>query len=212
MKYWFLVFFVALIADPDFSSANPVSFKDGWGIMPSTGDAWTDLQLNYSVTNRYSIGTSFFYRAGKDSTATFGIGQFNYLLKRWNELDSQANIYASIGGGGRHDSKQNDAFSTYTALEADYETRRIYTLLAGESLQSPGNVDFNRIRVRGGFAPYKAPFEALQTWVIFQVDYMPEMDKRVTTTPLLRFFYNNYALEIGVSLDGKPFLGGMAHF
>jgi hypothetical protein len=194
------------------ASANPVSFKGGYGVMPAYNDDWSDLQVNYSVTNRYSLGISSFYREGKDSTATFGLGQFNYLLKRWNELDSQANVNLSLGLGGRHDSRDDGALAGYGALEADYETRRLYTQLSAETLQSEGSVQFNRIRGRIGFTPYVAPFDALQTWVVLQVDEMPEMDESSRVTPLLRFFYNNFVLEVGASLEGTPFLAGAAHF
>ena len=180
--------------------------------MPTYTPDWSDLDINYSLTNKDAVGVSNFYRDGKDSTADFGIVRYNRLLKRWNELDSQANIFASIGVGGRHDSQHDDSIAGYGALEADYETRRVYTLFAAETLQSPDSVQFNRLRYRAGVAPYKAPFESLQTWIITQVDYMPEMDDKVTVTPLLRFFLNNYALEVGVSLDGKALLAGMAHF
>ncbi len=204
--------FVLLGLFPEKSFANPVSFKDGWGIMPAYTPDWSDFEVNYSFTNRYSIGVTDMYRKGKNSTANFTFGEFNYLIQRWNELESQANIYASIGTGGRHDSVDKEAVAGYGRLEGDYETRRIYTAIEAESLQSPGSVDFSRIRYRAGIAPYLAPFTSLQTWIIAQVDYMPEMKDEVTVTPLLRFFYNNYALEVGVSLDGKPYLGAMAHF
>jgi hypothetical protein len=55
-------------------------------------------------------------------------------VKRWNELDSQANVNASVGFGGRHDSEKDDAVAAYAALEADYETRRIYSQLSAETL------------------------------------------------------------------------------
>jgi hypothetical protein len=203
---------VFLVLCPGSAFGNPVSFKDGWGIMPAYTPEWSDLMLNYSITNRHAMGASFFYRDDKKSTATFGIGQFNYLIRRWNEMDSQANLYVSGGLGGRNDSLRDDAFAGYGALEGDYETRRVYTLLGVESIQSPGEADFNRIRGRVGFSPYLAPIDALQTWLIVQTDYMPEMEREVTVTPLVRFFYNNYALETGVSLDGQLFLGAMAHF
>lgn len=211
-RFLFTAMLFILMGIPAKSFANPVSFKDGWGIMPAYTPDWSDLEVNYSLTNRYSIGVADMYRKGKDSTANFTFGEFNYLVSRWNELESQANIYASIGVGGRHDSLDNEAVAGYARLEGDYETRRIYTLLAGEALQSPGSVDFNRIRYRAGVAPYLAPFNSLHTWIIAQVDYMPEMEDEVTVTPLLRFFYNNYALEVGVSLDGNPYFGAMAHF
>lgn len=210
MKYMWLI--ALLVSSTEFAMATPVSFKGGWGILPMYNEDWADFQVNYSLSNRYALGLSDYYREGKDSTANFGIGQFNYLLKRWNEMDSQANIYASIGIGGRHDSVHGDALAGYGSIEANYETRRVYTLLAGETLQSGQGVYFNRLRYRAGISPYEAPFEALQSWLVVEFDYMPEMKDETRVTPLVRFFYNNYALEAGVSLDGKPFLAAMAHF
>ena len=207
-----LFFILIVIAIPSISFANPVSFKDGWGLMPTYTPDWSDLDINYSLTNKDAVGVSNFYREGRDSTSDFAVVRYNHLLKRWNELDSQANIYASIGVGGRHDSVHDDSFASFGALEGDYETRRIYTLFAAETLQSPNSVQYNRLRYRAGFSPYKAPIDMLQTWVIGQVDYMPEMNDKVEVTPLLRFFYNNLALEIGSSLNGKIYLGAMAHF
>ena len=195
------------------ASANPVSFKGGYGFMPAYNKDWFDVQANYSVTNRYAVEASSYYREGKDSTAEFGIGQFNYLVKRWNELDSQANVNASIGFGGRHDSVHNDAVAVYGALEADYETRRMYTQLAAETLQSDSNVQFDRYRARAGVAPYKAAFDSLNTWLVVQLDVMPQMNDSVRVTPMVRLFYNNFVLEVGASIDeGTPFVGGAAHF
>jgi len=193
--------------------ANPVSFKGGYGIMPAYNKDWFDVQLNYSVTNRYAVGASSYYRQGKDSTAEFGIGQFNYLIKRWNELDSQANVNASVGFGGRHDSVKDDAVALYGALEADYETRRIYSQVSAETLQSDDNVQFSRYRGRLGVAPYRAEFDALNTWLVMQIDIMPEMNESVRVTPMVRLFYSNFVLELGASLEGgTPFMGGAAHF
>jgi hypothetical protein len=115
--------------------ANSVSFKGGYGVMTAYNKDWFDVQLNYSITNRYAVGASSYYRDGKDSTAEFGIGQFNYLVKRWNEVDSQVNVNTSVGFGGRHDSEKYDAVAAYAALEADYETRRIYSQLSAETLR-----------------------------------------------------------------------------
>jgi hypothetical protein len=207
-----LLIALALLVFCEIAHANPVSFKGGYGIMPAYNKDWADLQLNYSTSNRRSLGVSSFYREGRESSATFGIGQYNYLLKRWNELDSQANVNASLGVGGRHDSKENDALAGYAALEGDYETRRVYSQLSAETLQSEASVHFSRYRARAGFAPYLAPFDGLQTWLIMQVDYMPEMENSLRLTPVARFFYNNFAFEGGVSLQGIPFVAAAGHF
>jgi hypothetical protein len=180
--------------------------------MPAYNKDWSDLQANYSFSNRQSAGISSFYREGKESTSEFGIGQYNRLLKRWNELDYQANVNLSTGLGVRQDSEHSGALAEYGALEADYETRRVYTQAAAETLQSSAGVHFSRYRGRFGIAPYKAPFDSLQTWIMVQVDYMPEMDDSFRVTPLGRFFYQNFAFEAGISLQGIPFVGGAAHF
>lgn len=192
--------------------ANPISFKGGYGVMPAYNDDWSDLQLNYSLSNHDAIGVSSFYREGKESSSEFLTGQYNYLLKRWNEYNSQANVNLSIGAGGRYDSRRDYAVAGYGALEADYETRRLYSQVSAETLQSESAVRFSRYRGRLGVAPYLTHFEGFQTWLVMQVDYMPEMHDPVRVTPMGRFFYNNIALEVGVSLQGIPFVGGAAHF
>lgn len=208
---WFALVLTLVIIDSAY--ANPVSFKGGYGVMPAYNKDWFDVQLNYSITNRYAVGASSYYREGKDSTAEFGIGQFNYLLQRWNELDSQANVTASVGFGGRHDSGGGDAVAVYGAIEADYETRRIYSQVSAETLQSADNVQFSRYRGRLGVAPCKAAFDALNTWLVMQVDVMPEMDESTRVTPMVRLFYNNFVLEVGASVgEGTPFVAGVAHF
>lgn len=180
--------------------------------MPAYNGDWHDIQVNYSLSNRAAIGMSSFYREGKDTTAAYGIGQYNYLLSRWNEFNSQANVNLSVGLGGRHDSQHNGAVAGYAALEADYETRTVYTQISAEILQSESDVKFARYRARAGVAPYKAAFESLQSWLVVQVDYMPEMDDSVRVTPMGRFFYNTIAVEVGVSLQGIPFVGAATHF
>ena len=205
--YYRSIFIAALIALPLSVSANPVSFKDGYGIMPTYTPDWSDYKINYSLAKDSAFGASIFYRNGDKHKATFNIMQYNYLFKRWNELDSQANIYGSIGVGTR-----DSEVAGYGALEADYETRRIYTLIAAENLQSANAVSFTQIKTRLGFSPYKASFDKLQTWLITEFDYMPEMKDELTVTPLVRLFYNNYAVELGSSLQGKFFLAGMIHF
>lgn len=207
-----LILIALAVLCPTSAAANPVSFRDGWGIMPAFSRDWADLDLNYSLTRSDALGASYYYRAGSDSTANFGIVRYNRLLRRWNEIDSQANVYVSAGLGGRHDSRDDDAVAGLFAFEADYETRRFYSVLGFEGLQSPSDVDFNRLRGRLGFSPYKAPIDALQTWIVAQLDYMPEMEDEVSVTPLLRLFYNNLALEVGASVKGDLFLAGMAHF
>lgn len=214
MKFIKYAVYTALaLAIPAKSFANPVSFKDGYGVMASTMPQWSDFEFNYSYTNRSAVGVTLFNLDRGDKQESFAFGQYNYLLKRWNELDSQANLYV-IGGLGAREYEDESAPAARVGFEADYETRRFYTSIYASRLQSTGDSGGGVSLARGrvGFAPYKAPFTSLQTWLITQVDYTPELTDTTTVSPLVRFFYNNYALEVGSTLKGEPFAGVMIHF
>ncbi len=201
-----------LVALPCSVSANPVSFKDGWGVMPTYASKWSDVSANYSMTAKDSAGVAFMHRRGESKTASFYFADYNRLLKRWNEADSQANIYIVGGIGMRHENDGDEDPAAHAGMQADYETRQLYTQLSGETLRSPEGVNFNRLRTRAGFAPHRAEIDQLQLWIVGQLDYMPEMEERVTLTPFIRLFYNNIALEFGSSTKGEIMVGGMAHF
>lgn len=193
------------------SLAHPVSFKGGTGIMPEYSPHRSDLEINYSITATDAIGVSTVYAETKDGAATFVIPRFNHRVYRKNEPDSQTNIYLSGGIGG---SMRGDASGVagLVALQGDFETRRVYTLLNLETLPSSGTIDLSRIRYRAGFAPYLAGFDDLNTWLILQAEYTPEMADEWSLAPLARLFYRNYLLEIGASIRGDPFVAGIFHF
>lgn len=191
--------------------AHPVSFKDGYGVMPEYTPDRQEIELNYSVTSNYAIGVYLVDASYKGSDATYIIPRFNYKLYRKNELESQTNLYVS-GGAGTVDYKGEDDLAGFAMFRADYETRRIYTLLSGQTLQSSGESDINALRYRAGFAPYLAGFNDLNTWLIAQVEYLPESEDEWVVTPLVRLFYSNYLVEIGSSTKGDLFFAGIFHF
>ena len=193
------------------AEAKPVSFKDGYGVMSSFTPERFDTELNYSYSNRQAVGISTIQLLDEADTPRFYFAQLNFLARRWNELESQANLYVSLGAGELRLHDTSD-LAGLVALEADYETRRIYTALTVEHLQAEESHDYTRLRYRAGVAPYLAPFDSLQTWIIGQVEFNPDLVEELTVTPLLRFFYNNLALELGSSVKGEIFLATMIHF
>lgn len=205
-----LIALVALIYGAE-SFAHPVSFKGGTGIMPEYSPHRSDLEINYSITATDAIGISTVYAETEDGAATFVIPRFNHRVYRKNEPDSQTNLYLSGGVGG---SMRDDASGVagLLSLQGDFETRRVYTLLNLETLPSSGTFDLSRVRYRAGVAPYLAGFDDLNTWLILQAEYAPEMEDTWSLTPLVRFFYRNYLLEIGASIRGDPFVAGIFHF
>ena len=190
---------------------HPVSFKGGFGVMPEYSPKRSELEINYSLTAQDAVGVSAIYAETKDGTATFVIPRFNHRLYRKNEPESQTNIYVSGGVGG---SMRGDAsgLAGLVSIQGDFETRRVYTLLNLETLPSTGSIDLTRIRYRAGVAPYLAGFDDLNTWLILQVEYSPDMEDEWMATPLVRFFYRNYLLEMGASTRGEPFVAGIFHF
>lgn len=204
------ILLVVLIFAPSIGWSHPVSFKGGYGIMPGYMPDRKELELNYSFSPDSAAALNLIELERKDSTLKFVLPQINHKFFRRNAPESQANLYGSLGLGGVRREGDSD-IAGVASFQADYETRRIYTLLAGEHLQTDG-LNLNRFRYRFGVAPYLADFEDLNTWLIGQVEYTPQLDEEWTITPMVRLFYHNYLVEVGASLDGDPFVAGIFHF
>ena len=191
--------------------AHPVSYKDAYGIMPTIMSERRDLELNYSFTASQAIGLSLIQIEQLEGDAEFLIPRYNQRIYRRNKIDSQLNVYLNLGLGSEINRDSGGA-TLLTGFQTDYETRRIYTLLSTEYLQNEGGEDCGSSRYRFGVAPYLADFESLHTWLIAQVDYNPELSESLMFSPVVRFFYKNYLLEVGSSLDGQLFVAGIFHF
>lgn len=210
MKNHIILGLLSVLATVSAAHAHPVSFKGSYGIMPMSMHMRRELELNYSLTASHAIGVSSIEIDYRDKELEFYIPQFNYKLYRENSPDSQLNLYVMTGAGGsRRDGESN--LAAMGAFQADYETRRFYTLLLGEHLQTEG-IGLNRVRYRIGAAPYLADFDGFHTWFIAQTEWTPELDDEWTVTPLVRFFYQNYLVEVGSSTRGELFVAGIFHF
>jgi hypothetical protein len=195
---------------PAFASAHPVSFKDGYGVMPGYTKERQELELNYSITSSSAIALNSIKLEYDEEDLVFILPQFNHKFYRKNEAESQTNLYGSFGLGTARYRDQTEVAGV-ASFQADYETRRIYTLISAEHLQTEA-IGLNRVRYRIGVAPYLADFESFHTWLIGQVEFTPELDDEWTVTPMVRFFYKNFLVEIGSSLKGDPFVAGIFHF
>ena len=97
-------------------------------------------------------------------------------------------------------------------FEADWETRTLYTALKYYHFTSPAVSDISMTQARIGISPFEAPFESLQSWFMVQVMYMPQVQKDLIITPMLRFFYKNVLWEMGSSTRGEWMLNLMVHY
>lgn len=169
--------------------------------------------LIHSFTSKNSLAVRYTRLDTRDGERTFYIPQVNFLLKRWNELDSQANIYLSVGHGGE---KVKTSFkdTSNLALEADWESRKYYVSFREDAFLSHKNSNKNiyMTKVRAGFAPYLAEFNELNAWFILQADRSNKGADEFKLTPMIRLFYHNVLLEFGASTKGDSQLNFMVHF
>lgn len=195
------------------AEAHPVAFAGSYSIMTWNSKEMSDWMFTHSFTSKTSLAVRYLRLQTEEGERTFYIPQVNFLLKRWNELDSQANIYLSLGHGGE---KINSSFknTSSAAIEADWESRKYYVSFREDAIISHKNSDRNiyQTKVRAGFAPYLAEFDEMNTWFILQADTSNKMDDEFKLTPFIRLFYHNVLTEFGVSSKGDAQFNFMVHF
>ena len=195
--------------------AHPVTFKGGTAISSVHRPKMTHVQVNYTFHRHASIASSYIRLDldGDNYDIEAPIFHLNTLVKRWNKVGSQGNIYTITGMGYNLNSKAQDHLFAYTGLQIDYETPRIYTALQGFSfLSDPKEHIPYGARYRFGIAPYIADYDELQIWVIAQVDHVSDMTDQPRFTPMLRLFYRTVLWEMGQDMQGKYWFQMMAHF
>lgn len=136
--------------------------------------------------------------------------QADYLVKRWNEKDSQANIYL-YGGFGALTFQSKTGTAGLVGAEADAESRKYYISGKYESMFSSVGENLHAGTVRLGIAPYEAEYGEIASWFMIQGQYHPALSKSYAVTPLARFFYKSALFETGVSLDGDWMINLMFH-
>ena len=192
--------------------AHPVAYKGAFSFMALNQKDMLDWQLLYSFERNLSFGLDFIHDTMEGPDRYFLIPRLSWLVHRWNEKDSQANIYVYGGAGvGKMDLGYRTAAEG--ALEADYETREIYfsgkaTVVAAKDFKT-----LDVYQLRAGFAPYVGEFDSLHSWLIGQVQYVPSSnDEQWRVGPVVRLFYRNVLTELGVSAKGSWNINFMVHW
>ncbi len=116
-------FFLILISSLQIT-AHPVSYKDAVGIMSFNNSQMNEILLTYSLSNRFALA----HTSIREKKSEFYIPRLNWLAKRWNNEDSQGNLYLSAGAGLE---KYDNSTSSVRLGEviADWESRKYYTYL-----------------------------------------------------------------------------------
>lgn len=189
-----MVIFLLLLF-PIFAIAHPVTFKDGQEISVNNYSNVQKLSYTYSFTNNLSLGMSYLKMHEE-----YSLLEGNYLINRWNEIGSQANLYVGVTGGMRSNDTVAGGF-----IEADWESRKYYISSKASYLDN-----FYMTKNRVGLAPYLAEYNELNTWIMIEHTYESKSNF-IEINPLLRFFYKNLLWEIGVGLKGNVLFNFMVH-
>jgi hypothetical protein len=171
------------------------------------GDDW----ITYSFRSDMAIAARHMRFDMPEGRTHFYAPQFDYLVKRWNNPDSQANIYAygAYGAMNFHDSTLGAGLA---GAEADAESRKLYISAKYERMWARVGPDFYHAEARVGAAPYEAEFNEIASWFMLQYQYHPMLTRKHALTPLVRLFYRSVLVESGVSTDGDFMLNFMFHF
>ena len=191
------------------SNAHMVIYKDGLGIMSMSSQEYSQTDVNYSLSHRIAVLYRHFRwlpdRAVQDDDfETRNIGQVNFLLKRWNNYDSQGNVYAGVGYG--------DHETASYQFEADWEDREYYIAAQYQALDFDVGETMEVQKFRLGAAPYVGKSGDLHSWFILQYAKNTALEDEDSLTPILRLFYQTVLMEVGYSFDGDFSLGLMFHF
>lgn len=168
-----------------------------------------NIHLNYTVSGRDTVGLMSQYE--RSSKFWFHNLQYTKVLGRWNQDDSQGNLYFTAGGGGA-EIKDRFRSGAMAGIEADWENRRFYTFYKNSLTKIDGQITEFREQARLGIAPYLGGYDDLNTWFIFQLDHTPQERKNFVATPLIRFFYDTYLIEFGISTNKTALFNFMTIF
>jgi hypothetical protein len=194
------------------AQAHPVAYKDSFGVMSYNSQEANELLVTYSLTAR----TAAAFTTLREAKSEFYIPRANFLLQRWNNEDSQGNLYFSAGyGAEKYDSKNYD--TTLAELIADWESRKYLVALEEQYFRRRNqnnplltSQDYSKTKMRLGFAPFLADYNYLNVWYIAEFNSNSE-NPQIQTTQFLRFYMKNVLWEIGAGFDGSIAFNFMLH-
>jgi hypothetical protein len=196
--------------------AKPIAFANGTTVMAEYGaGTMNEAQVFYAPKYFYSLGAGFLELdsdiEGRRREITYV--RANYLAKRWNLEDAQANVFVWGGVGQAYVSETNDhTFAWNTGAQVDYETRRIYSSLKTDlhhSSEFSHRIDTLQLGICALQARHRHPgpgssFRAAITPAAFTMAHEWAF--------LLRLFKGGAWIEAGATTDGKLQAMAMVNF
>lgn len=176
------------------------------------GGGERELAANYAVTGHDAFGAM----AGRWLEPTVHGGEhtaklvretaaltYTRLVQRWNLPHAQANLwFVGMVGGVRGDDLDGTSTLWSAAVQADYETTRVYTGAGFEPMRADG-VRHDTAWLRAGFSFYEVDYEQAQPWFVVEAKRTRYTTTAETlVTPMLRVIHRRYFVELGANDDG----------
>lgn len=194
------------------ANAHPVPYKDAVGVMTWNQPFMSDNWITYSFRHDAAFAARMMRFEVPQGRMNFYGPQIDYLVKRWNSMESQANIYAYGSYGAMTMNGGKAKGSGLGGVEADAESRKLFVSAKYEKMWGKLGPDFYHAEARIGVAPYEAEFSEIASWFMIQYQYHPMLTKDHAITPMVRLFYKSVLTEIGVSTNADWMLNFMFHF
>ena len=198
------------------AQAKPIAFSQGTTVMAEYGaGTMTEAQVFYAPKYFLSLGGGYLELESDIDHRRREItyARVNYLVKRWNMEDAQANVFVWGGAGQAYVSELDQhQFAGNAGAQFDYETRRIYASLKTD-LHRADAFSHRIDTLQLGVAPYKHDFDSLATWFVLQGRrYTGDIHEGTEWALLLRLFKRGAWLEAGVTDEGKLQAMAMVNF
>ena len=194
--------------------ARPVSYVDGWTVMTFNDHNKYSSLVHYTPSRNYSIGYKVEYWKAKEYWIN-GLN-INYLVKKFNKKHSQRNIYFKSGFGMLYTDYKNytskKEYVSYGELAADWETRRQLISYSTKAIKSESVDNTFMQKARFGFAPYIADYGKIHTWLMYELEHMPENKDNLTSNFILRLFKSSNLLEVGIDENKNILLNFVKRF
>lgn len=207
----FVTFFLLAAAWTGNVAAHPVPFKGAIGVMSWNQSFLSDDWVTYSFRHDTAIAARVMRFDATEGRSQFIAPQVDYLLQRWNQADSQANVYLYGGYGALNFQNQTKA-AGLAGVQTDAESRKYFASLKYEKMWGSLGPDFCQAEARLGVSPFEAEFNELSGWFMIQYQYHPMLLRKYAITPLVRLFYRSVLFEAGMSTDADFMSNFMFHF
>ena len=206
----------ALALAPAGLLAKPIAYAQGTTVMAEYGaGTMNEAQVFHAPRYDWSLGAGYLELDSElnDTRREITYARINYLVKRWNREESQANVFVWGGAGSAYVSESNSHEAAWNAGgQVDYETRRIYASFKTD-LHRAASFSHRIDTLQLGIAPYEHDYATLATRLVIQGrEYTGGIYAGVEWALLLRLFKGGAWLEAGVTDDGKLQAMAMVNF